>query len=121
MENNTISSIQKRSKTLKSEVDTSIENGINVIFDIDVVGAVNIKKIYGSQALLIFVEPPSIKILEERLRNRNTETSSSLKRRINKASQEMTYAKDFDVVIVNDKLSEAQKEAESIILNFITH
>lgn len=106
--------------TLKSEVDTNLKNGTNVIFDIDVAGALSIKKMYKDEALLIFVKPPSLEALESRLRNRNTESERSLKRRVDKASFEMSFADQFDTIIVNDLLQVAQKQAETIVSNFIS-
>ena len=105
--------------TLKSEVEQKRQQGYNVLFDVDVVGGLNIKKFYGDEALAIFVMPPSIEELKNRLRGRGTETEESFNKRINKAEQEMEYAKDFDVVIVNDDLNTAVKETIEAITNFI--
>jgi len=105
--------------TLASEVDSQLEQGTNVIFDIDVIGALNIKKIYGDQAITIFVNPPSLQALEDRLRFRKTETAASLKKRIDKASVEIEKANFFDEIIVNDILQVAQLEAESLVQGFI--
>ena len=105
--------------TLKSEVEQKRQQGYNVLFDVDVVGGLNIKKFYGDEALAIFVMPPSIEELKKRLKGRGTETEESFNKRINKAEQEMEYAKDFDVVIVNDDLNTAVKETIKAITNFI--
>jgi guanylate kinase len=105
--------------TLKTEVDKLLEKGENVIFDVDVLGATNIKKIYGNQALAMFVKAPSVEELVERLKNRGTETEESLKRRIEKANFELAYEKEFDITIINNHLEEAQNEAKQIIMNFI--
>jgi guanylate kinase len=105
--------------TLKSEVDKLLEKGENVIFDVDVLGALNIKKIYGNQALALFVKAPSVEELVERLKNRGTENEESLKRRIEKANFELSFEKDFDITIINKHLEEAQNEAKQIITNFI--
>ena len=105
--------------TLKSEVEQRQNAGINVLFDVDVVGGLNIKKYYGDEALAIFVMPPSLKDLENRLRNRSTETEEKIKIRIEKAEYELGFAKDFDVVLVNDDFKTACEEAEKIILNFL--
>jgi len=105
--------------TLKSEVDKLLENGENVLFDVDVLGALNIKKIYGIQALALFVKAPSIEELVERLTQRGTENEESLKRRIEKANYELSFEKDFDITIINNDLQEAQSEARQIIMNFV--
>jgi guanylate kinase len=105
--------------TLKSEVDRIWESGNHVIFDVDVVGGLNIKKYYGDRALALFVMPPSVEELEKRLRNRSTESESDLKRRIEKARYEMTFAPQFDEVIVNDDLEKAVSEAKFVVENFL--
>jgi guanylate kinase len=105
--------------TLKSEVEQKRMQGYNVLFDVDVIGGLNIKKFYGDDALAIFVMPPSIEELEKRLKGRGTETEESFQKRIDKAEQEMEYAKDFDVVIVNDDLQKAVNETIENIRNFI--
>jgi len=105
--------------TLKCEVDKLLEKGENVIFDVDVLGALNIKKIYAEQALALFVKPPSVEVLIERLTNRGTESKESLKRRIDKATYELSFEQNFDRTIVNTHLPEAQNEAKQIVLDFI--
>lgn len=105
--------------TLKSEVDRLWSLGKNVVFDIDVVGGLNLKKMYGEQALSIFVEAPSLEVLESRLRGRNTDSEADLAMRLAKAKEEMDYAPRFDVRIVNDDLDQAIEKTESIIRNFI--
>lgn len=105
--------------TLRSEVDRLLGEGKHVVFDIDVQGALNIKKIYGADALAIFVKPPSREILLHRLRQRKTETAESLHRRIDKAEKELQYEKKFDYVLVNNDLGKALKEAEELVLAFI--
>lgn len=105
--------------TLRSEVDRIWAKGKQVIFDIDVVGAVNLKKQYGDQALSVFIKTPSIEVLKERLIARNTEDEANLKMRLDKAKEEMTYAKDFDLVIINDDLKTAQEEAFQKVTDFI--
>jgi guanylate kinase len=105
--------------TLKPEVDKLLEKGENVIFDVDVLGALNIKKTYGIQALALFVKAPSTEELVKRLKNRGTENEESLKRRIEKANFELSFEKDFDITIINNHLEEAQTEAAQIIWNFI--
>jgi len=105
--------------TLKSEVEQKRQQGYNVLFDVDVVGGLNIKKFYGDEALAIFVMPPSIEELKKRLKGRGTETEESFNKRIDKAEEEMKFAKDFDVVIVNDDLQKAVGETIDNIRNFI--
>jgi guanylate kinase len=105
--------------TLKSEIERIWANGHHVIFDVDVMGGLNLKKKFGEKALAIFVMPPSIKHLEERLKQRNTETPESIARRMAKAAQELQTAKQFDVQILNDNLEKALKEAEQIVSNFL--
>lgn len=105
--------------TLKSEVEKIREAGSNVIFDVDVVGGLNIKKFYVDEALAIFVQPPSIAELRNRLKSRSTETYEKIDMRVSKAERELSFAKQFDQIIVNDNMREAFKEAEDIIRNFI--
>lgn len=105
--------------TLRSEVDRLWEEGYTIVFDIEVKGATNIKKIYGDQCQAIFIKPPSIEILIERLTNRKTESESSLRKRIARVKREMTYQDTFDKVLVNDLLQVALKEAEFIVETFI--
>lgn len=105
--------------TLKSEVDAKIEKGINVVFDVDVVGGVNIKNFYGKDAISIFVKPPSVEELRKRLLNRGTETPETLAKRIGKAEVELGFSNRFDVVIVNDNLDEAVQKTKSTVINFI--
>jgi len=106
--------------TLKSEVERIRKLGKNVIFDVDVVGGLNIKKFYGDEALAIFVQPPSVEELGKRLRFRSTETEEKIKVRLAKAKHELSYAEQFDVIIVNDELEKAVQEAEKIVENFLT-
>jgi guanylate kinase len=106
--------------TLKSEVDRICNNGENIVFDVDVAGGHNIKKIYGERALAVFVQPPSIDELEKRLITRSTDHPEEIQSRIAKAEQEMTYSSYFDVVIVNDKLEDTLKEAEDLVRKFLT-
>ncbi len=105
--------------TLKTEVDSLLAAGKNVIFDIDVEGGLNLKIIYGKQALGIFVMPPSVQHLEKRLHARSSETEESLKKRLNKAVAELKYASRFDKILVNDNLETAKKEAEELVSEFI--
>ncbi len=105
--------------TLKSEPQRIWDGGKHVIFDVDVMGGINIKKIFGPQALSLFIMPPSIEVLKERLTNRGTESPQSLQKRLDKASLEMSYAKQFDRIIVNDNLETAVEEAFSLVRGFI--
>ena len=105
--------------TLKSEVERISALGRNTIFDVDVVGGVNIKTMYGSRALSIFVQPPSVAELEKRLIGRGTDSLEKIAQRLAKASHELTYAPKFDVVLVNDNLETCKMEAEKIISEFL--
>ena len=90
-----------------------------MIFDVDVFGGLNIKKQFGEKALAIFVQPPSIEELRNRLQNRKTETEEKIAMRIAKAEYEMTFAPQFDAIVVNSNLEIAVKEAERLVRNFI--
>jgi len=105
--------------TLKSEIERIRNKGNHVIFDVDVVGGLNVKKQFTDECLTIFIQPPSIKELEKRLRHRGTETEESLKKRLAKAEHEMTYSKDFDVAVVNDVLNVAVKEVKELLIEFL--
>lgn len=105
--------------TLKSEVERIWSKGNHVIFDVDVVGGMNIKKKYGDSALSIFIQPPTEEILVERLTNRSTESPEQLKMRLGKATKELAYASEFDMIIINNILEEAVKEANDAINDFI--
>lgn len=105
--------------TLVDEVERVTGSGRNLIMDIDVKGALNVKKKYGENALSIFILPPSMEALEERLRLRNTDSDESVKKRIEKAEMEMTFAPQYDNRVVNDQLDKAVDEVEKIISKFI--
>jgi guanylate kinase len=105
--------------TLRSEVDRIWAKGKHVIFDIDVEGGLNLKKIFGDIALAVFVMPPSIKILEERLNTRSTDSTESIARRVAKAEKEIKTADLFDTFILNEVLEEAFAKAEKIVGEFI--
>ncbi|WP_430814689.1 guanylate kinase [Carboxylicivirga sp. RSCT41] len=105
--------------TLKSEVNRICSVGNNIVFDVDVVGGVNIKKMYGDKALSIFVQPPSIEELRKRLVNRGTDSAEKIEMRIAKAEEELAYAAEFDKVIVNDNLEQALESTEKALLNFL--
>ncbi|MFW5656432.1 MAG: guanylate kinase [Bacteroidota bacterium] len=105
--------------TLKSEVDRIWQKGNHILFDIDVVGGLNVKKMYPQRSLAVFVKAPSIEALEERLKTRGTENKASLKKRINKAEKEMEYASEFDYILVNDVLDKAVAEARELVNRFL--
>jgi guanylate kinase len=105
--------------TLKKEVNRLLENGRNVIFDVDVVGGLDLKEIYGENALAIFVSPPSIDVLRVRLKSRSTESEEKIAVRIAKAAAEMEFAPKFDVILVNDVLEDALLQAERITKHFL--
>lgn len=105
--------------TLKSEVERIWAEGKTVLFDIDVVGGVNLKKKFGSEALSVFIQPPSIAALQERLIGRGTDEPEKIEQRVAKAEYEMTFAENFDIIIVNDKLEEALAEVETIVNKFL--
>lgn len=105
--------------TLKSEIKRIWENGSAVIFDVDVEGGLSLKKVFGDKALAIFVKPPSVHSLENRLRSRDTETEESITRRIGKAEKELAYADKFDVILLNDDLDTACREAKEIVERFL--
>ncbi len=105
--------------TLKSEVERLWSQGKTVIFDVDVIGGLNIKKFYGKQALAVFLRPPSVEILMDRLRKRETEVEHHLIERIEKAKSELKYEQQFDKVIVNDVLNDTFETAENLVANFI--
>lgn len=105
--------------TLKSEVERIRNLGNNIIFDVDVVGGLNIKKIYGSDALAVFVLPPNVEELVKRLKNRSTETEEKIKVRIAKAEYELGFANQFDVILINDDLENTLIQAEKTVRNFL--
>lgn len=105
--------------TLKSEVQRIWNEDNIVIFDVDVKGGLNIKRYFGDNALAIFVEPPSLQELENRLRKRGTETEESLRKRLAKAEYELTFAPQFDKIILNDNLDDARAETLRTIREFI--
>jgi guanylate kinase len=108
----------KRYGTLHSELQRLWKAGKTIVFHIDVQGAMNLKKAYPSESLAIFVKPPSLKALENRLNRRDTESEVELAKRIAKAGEEMEYETRFDVVLVNDQLKEALKAAENLVESF---
>jgi len=105
--------------TLKSEVERIWKSGKQVLFDVDVVGGINIKKHFGEQALSVFVAPPSIKELKNRLEDRGTETTESLQKRLSKAKAEIAQQDAFDIIIVNDNLDTVRKEVVEKVCDFL--
>lgn len=105
--------------TLKAEVERIWQKKGVVLFDVDVEGGINLKKYFGDNALSIFIKVESINIIEERLKKRDTESPENLKERVDKASREMTFEKNFDIVILNQNLDLAQNEVETAINQFI--
>jgi guanylate kinase len=105
--------------TLKSEVDRIIKDGKIAVFDVDVAGGTNLKKHFGENALAIFIKPPSLQELERRLRNRNTDSEETIRKRLAKAEKELGYARLFDKIIVNNQLEKACSEAEQLVKDFI--
>lgn len=105
--------------TLRSELIRIWNIGKHVIFDVDVVGGMNIKRQYPEYSLAIFVQPPSLQVLEERLRSRSTDTNEAIATRMSKAEKEMEYASQFDFILTNDSLQRALAEAEEVVRSFL--
>ena len=105
--------------TLRTEIHRIWTEGNHPIFDVDVIGGLDLKAAFGANALSIFVAPPSMEVLEMRLRDRNTETVENLERRLQKAAHEIGYADLFDVVLLNDDLERACNEAFHIVKSFL--
>lgn len=105
--------------TLHSEIERIWATGKHVLFDIDVKGGLNIKKQYSNQTLALFVAPPSLAALEDRLRLRGTETDKKIKQRLEKSAEEMDYAKNFDMILVNDNLTLAKEEVTRLVKEFL--
>lgn len=105
--------------TLKSEAERLWAEGKHILFDIEVHGATNLRKVFPEKTLAIFVKPPSPEVLAERLRSRRSESEESLQKRIEKSTYELTFEKNFDIVLVNDILENALAEAEKIVEGFI--
>lgn len=106
--------------TLKREVDGRLSQGRNVIFDIDVKGALNIKRIYADKALTVFIQPPGIEELSRRLHGRGTESEELIQKRLAKAEYEMSFAGQFDEIIINDDLEEAINRTERLVRDFLS-
>ncbi len=105
--------------TLKSQVDTQTQRGENVLFDVDVKGGCHIKEFYGSRALSIFVQPPSVDELRRRLISRGTDSAEAIEQRVGKAAYELTFAPRFDHVVVNDDLEKAKAEVYRLVSQFV--
>ncbi|MCR4558640.1 MAG: guanylate kinase [Bacteroidales bacterium] len=105
--------------TLKSEIERIFSNGNNVIFDVDVKGGINLKKIFGDKALSVFIQPPSVEELRKRLQGRGTDSVEEIEKRVAKAEEEMSYAKNFDRIIINDDLEKASKKIIETVKEFV--
>jgi guanylate kinase len=105
--------------TLKQQVENQREEGQNVVFDVDVKGGVNIKKYYGDEALSLFIQPPSVEELRRRLVGRATDSPEAIEQRLAKAKYELTFAPQFDHVVVNDDLETAKQETYHLLLDFL--
>lgn len=106
--------------TLKSEIERIWSHNKVVVFDVDAVGGLNLKHFFGSNALAVFVQPPSVEVLEERLRSRKTESEEKIHMRISKATFEINRAKEFDYILINNNLDVAVAEIKERIIQFIT-
>ena len=106
--------------TTLDEMKRIWRDGKTPLLDIDVKGALNVKKQFGENVLTIFIDPPSIEILRERLTNRGTDSNEHIQTRINKATEEIGYKKNFDTIILNDDLKKATEDTLSAVLNFIS-
>ena len=104
--------------TLRSQVEEKLAAGKNVVFDVDVKGGINIKRYYGDDALSIFIQPPSIEVLRERLLRRATDEMAQIEERLSKAAYEMSFAPQFDRILVNDDLATAKQEAVALLNDF---
>ena len=105
--------------TLRSEIERIWLNNKHVIFDIDVVGGLNVKEQFPNKTLAVFVQPPSLDIMESRLRNRGTDSEEKILERVEKAKRELEFSKEFDTVLVNDDLEDAKNKAYKLVKNFI--
>ena len=105
--------------TLRTEVERITGNNKNIVFDVDVVGGVNIKKQFDVRALSIFIAPPGIETLQQRLIERATDSPEMIEKRVAKAAYEMTFSPQFDVTVINDNLETAKAETERLIRNFL--
>ncbi len=109
----------KKYGTLRSEVDKKLKSGYFVLLDIEVKGAVNIKQIYGDECLSLFIQPPSIEVIKQRLIDRGTEDDDTLALRLQRAQKELTYADQFDQIIINDNLDTAYAKVKEAVIQFM--
>lgn len=107
--------------TPKSEVERITSEGRNVVLDLDVLGGVNVKRMYGDRALSIFIQPPSVEVLRERLIKRGTDSMEDIQNRVDKAEFEISIGPQFDYTVINDDLDTAVNEVHNLIANFVTH
>lgn len=107
--------------TLRSDVEKELNKGYFVLLDIDVLGALNVKQKFGNEVLAIFIAPPSIDVLKERLKARGTETEETLNTRLKRAQKEMEYSNKFDLKVINDDLESAYKEIQQSVSTFINN
>ena len=107
--------------TLKAQVERQLDAGQNVVFDVDVKGGVNIKRHYGDEALSLFIQPPSIAELRRRLEGRATDAPEVIDQRIARAEFELTFAPQFDRIVVNDRLEQAESDALAVITDYLNH
>lgn len=105
--------------TLKEQVEKQLEAGQNVVFDVDVKGGVNIKKFYGERALSLFIQPPSVEELRRRLVGRATDSPEKIEERLAKAEYELSFAPQFDHIVVNDNLDDAKAETLKLVTEFL--
>lgn len=105
--------------TLKSQIESELQQGKNVIFDIDIKGGINVKKHFGERALSLFIQPPGVEELRRRLVGRGTDTAEQIEIRLAKAEYEMSFASEFDKIIVNDDLDAAKAETLKAISEFL--
>jgi guanylate kinase len=105
--------------TLKSQVERQLEAGQNVVFDVDVKGGLNIKRFYGQRAMSLFIQPPSVAELRRRLEHRATDTPEAIESRLAKAEYEMSFAQQFDHIVVNDELEQAKQTTLQLVSSFL--
>jgi len=105
--------------TLKKEVERIWAEGHVIVFDVDVKGGINLKNYFGDDALSVFIQAPSLEVLRQRLESRGTDSAADIEKRLAKASEEMSYAHQFDVLLLNDDLQKALEEAENLVSDFL--
>ncbi len=105
--------------TLKAQVERQLAAGQNVVFDVDVKGGINIKRYYGERAMSLFIQPPSVEELRRRLEGRGTDTPEAIESRLAKAEYELTFAPQFDHIVVNDNLAEAEAKTLALVQSFL--